>query len=63
MIAADLDVAGLRAAAALANRLMAEDRPARIVMPGADDGDFNDLLQAGGVVAVRERIRAQMKSS
>lgn len=60
MIAADLDVAGLRAAAALANRLADQGRAARIITPADGEGDFNDLLMAGGVAAVRARVRAQL---
>ena len=63
LIAADPDVAGLRAAARLANRLLTEGRPARIVSPDPRQGDFNDLLRSGGVAAVRELVRAQLKSS
>ena len=63
LIAADPDVAGLRAAARLANRLTAGGRPARIVSPDERRGDFNDLLAAGGAGAVRECLRAQLKST
>lgn len=62
-IATDPDVAGLRAAAMLSNRLMAGGRSVRIICPAPSQGDFNDILQAGGVNAVKVVVKAQMKST
>jgi phage/plasmid primase-like uncharacterized protein len=60
-IAADPDIAGLSAAATLANRLAGEGRPARIILPGESEGDFNDLLMTGGAPAIRARVNAQLR--
>jgi len=67
-IAADPDMAGMRAARALASRLASQDergqgRTVRIISPAEGEGDFNDLLMRGGTTAIRRRVRSQMKSS
>ena len=62
-IAADPDVAGLRAAAVLGNRLADQGRAARIITPADGEGDFNDLLMSGGAAAVRARVRAQLNTT
>jgi len=60
VILADHDVngAGQRAAAALANRMVAEGRLAAIALPPHAGDDFNDLLLRDGVDAVRRAIEA-----
>lgn len=63
LIAADPDIAGLRAATALANRLHDQGRPARIICPDPNQGDFNDVLMAGGVSAVKALVRSQLKAT
>jgi putative DNA primase/helicase len=60
VILADNDVSGvgLRAAEALAERLVAEERGVRIAMPPEIGDDFNDLLQREGPAAVAAVVSA-----
>jgi putative DNA primase/helicase len=65
VILADHDASGtgLRAAEALAARLVAEERGVRIAMPPNEGDDFNDLLQREGQAAVKAVIGAAEERS
>ncbi len=60
VILADHDASGtgLRAAEALASRLVAEERGVRIAMPPIEGDDFNDLLQREGPAAVKAVVES-----
>ena len=60
VILADHDASGtgLRAAEALAARLVAEERGVRIAMPPNEGDDFNDLLQREGQAAIKAVVDA-----
>jgi putative DNA primase/helicase len=60
VILADHDASGvgLRAAEALAARLVAEERGVHIAMPSNEGDDFNDLLQREGQAAVKAVVDA-----